>query len=605
MRLVKLLSSVVSEKSTPKHVLKEISEKLKKTLIDKFQKETQDSSEKIGEYITQFDTYKNGLPVEKRDLGKYTYSELKKLIESKKFQKQETELYKSFKKKEEKIENAALKKTVRKFLEIKEKFGKSKDPSGYKFLDFYKVINQVYPKYLSEILMEKFKKENTNLTEDILEFYIGQYITNFDELYEQMPSPTNLTFNEFEHYIDGMDKGLAGEEKSSTEDIEIVYDKNNLLIFQPKTRDQCIRLKNGRSWCTSREGGSNLFYNYRLDNKRTLYYVIDQDKDYSDVNFAVVVLVDPDGDASLADGTNSGRYSGHQNIPWKEITEKIPKLKGLEDLFKPSPLTSDELEVIKKIKSFGRNVGQNPMEIFGSEDMVELWLEIETPRLSDEQFGNITPKLRKKYIALGHDLSAGMIKIADAETRKYYIGKKLESIKTKSLSQLSEVDIAILNLPGMAKLKEELKSKFATDFVSDNDVVIKIPSQKEGKFIALYGFDELIDKLPETIEALSVINSEKTGQSFSIPLTFTKFRNLRNLVLSNIINELPENIGDLKNLESILLQDNSELKTLPKSILTLENLEMIVLRRNSPDFQLPEGFEEHFDTVGDGFYYKN
>jgi hypothetical protein len=65
MRLVKLLSSVVSEKSTPKHVLKEISEKLKKTLIDKFQKETQDSSEKIGEYITQFDSYKNGLPVEK------------------------------------------------------------------------------------------------------------------------------------------------------------------------------------------------------------------------------------------------------------------------------------------------------------------------------------------------------------------------------------------------------------------------------------------------------------------------------------------------------------------------------------------------------------
>jgi hypothetical protein len=605
MRLVKLLSSVVSEKSTPKHVLKEISEKLKKSLIDKFQKETEDSSENIGEYITQFDSYKNGLPVEKRDLGKYTYSELKKLIESKKFQKQETELYKSFKKKEEKIENAALKKTVRKFLEIKEKFGKSKDPSGYKFLDFYKVINQVYPKYLSEILMEKFKKENTNLTEDILEFYIGQYITNFDELYEQMPSPTNLTFNEFEHYIDGMDKGLAGEEKSSTEDIEIVYDKNNLLIFQPKTRDQCIRLKNGRSWCTSREGGSNLFYNYRLDNKRTLYYVIDQDKDYSDLNFAVVVLVDPDGDASLADGSNSGRYSGHQNIPWKEITEKIPKLKGLEDLFKPSPLTSDELETIKKIKSFGRNVGQNPMEIFGSEDMVELWLEIETPRLSDEQFGNITPKLRKKYIALGHDLSAGMIKIADAETRKYYIGKKLENIKTKSLSQLSEVDIAILNLPGMAKLKEELKSKFATDFVSDNDVVIKIPSQKEGKFIALYGFDELIDKLPETIEALSVINTEKTGQNFSIPLTFTKFRNLRNLVLSNIINELPENIGDLKNLESILLQDNSELKTLPKSILTLENLEMIVLRRNSSDFQLPEGFEEHFDTVGDGFYYKN
>ena len=92
-------------------------------------------------------------------------------------------------------------------------------------------------------------------------------------------------------------------------------------------------MRNGRSWCTSREGGSNLYYNYRLESNKTLYYIIDEDKDFSDTDFAVVILVDRWGGKALADGTNSGKYSGHSNIPWNEIVSKIPKLKGKENLF--------------------------------------------------------------------------------------------------------------------------------------------------------------------------------------------------------------------------------------------------------------------------------
>ena len=381
MRLVKLLSSVVTERSTPKSVLLEISAKLKASLVAKFKEQTTDSLDIIGDYIEEFEKYKNGLPADKRDLSKFNYGELKKIIDTKKFQKKEKDLFNAFKKKEEKLERVELARTVRKFLEIQSKFGKVKDPSNYKFLDFSKLVNQVYPKYIKEILMDRFKKENTAITEDILDYYISAYLENFDELYSQMPPPTQLTFSDFEHYIDGMDKGLANAGKSSTEDIETVYDDNNMIIFQPKTRDQCIRLKN-----------------YRLDNRRTLYYVIDQDKEYSDVNFAVVILVDPDGDMSLADGTNSGRYSGHNNIPWSEITQKIPKLKNLKDVFKAKPLTEEELELINQIRN--TRVGDNPIQDLGSEDRAEMWLEIKSPRLSDVQFGNLTPVLRKKYIKL-------------------------------------------------------------------------------------------------------------------------------------------------------------------------------------------------------------
>ena len=604
MKLVKVLSTVITERSTPKSVLLEISDKLKKSLITKFSEQTKDTPETIGGYIDEFEKYKNGLPANERDISKYNYANLKKVIDIKKYQKKEKELFTAFKKKEEKLERAELARTVRKFLEIQSKFGKTtKDPSQYKFLDFSKLVNQVYPKYIKEILMDKFKKENNQITDDILEYYISAYLDNFDELYPQMPPPTQLTFAEFEHYIDGMDKGLLNNEKSSTEDIEIVYDQDNLMIFQPKTRDQCIRLKNGRSWCTSREGGSNLFYNYRLDNRRTLYYVIDQDKEYSDLNFACVVLVDPDGDMSLADGSNSGRYSGHQNIPWDEITKKLPKLKNLKDVFKPKPLTEEELELINQIRN--TKVGDNPIQDLGSEDRAEMWLEIRSPRLSDTQFENLTPVLRKKYIALGHELSAGMVSVADAETKKYYIGKKIDSIKSKSLNQLSDADIAILNLPGMTKLKEDMKTKFATDFQKGDNISIKIPAQKEGKYIALYGFDELINNLSSNVKFFEIICTEKNYPQYNLPTEFCdRFTQLETLVMENIVASIPENISNLRNLTVLNLKGNQQLKTLPSSILQMSNLDMVILRNAPSDFTPPQGFEEYFEDMGDNFFYR-
>ena len=78
MRLVKLLSSVVTERSTPKSVLLEISAKLKASLVAKFKEQTTDSIDVIGDYIEEFEKYKNGLPADKRDLSKFNYGELKK-----------------------------------------------------------------------------------------------------------------------------------------------------------------------------------------------------------------------------------------------------------------------------------------------------------------------------------------------------------------------------------------------------------------------------------------------------------------------------------------------------------------------------------------------
>ena len=601
MKLVNLLSSVVVESPLPKKLLKEVSDKIKAKLIGKFSQDTKDDEKTIGGYIDDFEKYKNGLPVEKRDISRYSYSELKNIIALKRTQKRESDLFKEFKKKEGGIENVSLKKTIRKFLEIEEAFGKGKDITKYKFLDLQKVIDQSYPKYLLKILSEKFKKENPNLTEDVIMYYVQAYLDNFNQLYEQMPLATSLSFTDFEHYIDASAKNEDVDTKTDVSDIEEVYNNNNLLIFQPKTRDQCIKLKNGRSWCTSREGTSNLFYNYRLDNERTLYYVIDQDKDYSDVNFAVVILVDPDGDMSLADGTNSGRYSGHNNIPWSEILTKIPKLKGLEGVFKPKPLTSEEKSLIDKIRN--SKVGDNPFETFANENEVEYWLEIVNRKVSDEQFNNLTPNLRKKYIALGHELTAGQVRNSDSDTMKYYLKKKVEALSNKSIGNLSEGEIAILNLPMMAKLKESLKVKFATNFVFKDSAVIELPSSNEGKYIALYGLKELFDSLPDTITELVIKNKSKDGAiKIEIPNDIDRFSNLENLSLTGVVEELPESIGNLSRLSVLGLPNNPRLKSLPKSLAKLEELDFILLEGSNPDIIIPEEVRARMKEEGPGFY---
>ncbi len=204
-----------------------------------------------------------------------------------------------------------------------------------------------------------------------------------------------------------------------------------------------------------------------------------------------------------------------------------------------------------------------------------------------------------------------MINVADPDTKKYYVSKQIELIKTKSLNQLSESDIAILNLPGMAKLKEEMKKKFATDFVSsggknDKSVQIKIPAQKEGKFIALYGFDELIKNLPSDIRFFEIICVENGYEQYALPTEFcNKFTDIETLVLENIVSSIPDNIDNLKSLTVLNLKGNKKLLTLPDSILTMNNLDMVILRNASNGFTPPKDFDKYFSEMGDNFYFRD
>jgi len=591
------------------NLILEISDKIKKQLLSRWSGETQDTPEKIFLNIDLFEKYKNGLPADRRDIMRYSYDDLTSLIALKESLKTVDDIFTEFKKKEKKLDNNLLKKYIKKFLEIQSGLPKQRqDILGYKFLDLVKMIDEIYPKALNKVLIDKFTKENPNLTIPQIVFYIDEYINIFDEIPVDSKGSDKMSFSEFEHLIDSITakKGSNETKKSDISDIELKYNQNNLKIFAPKTKDQCIKLRNGRSWCTSREGGGNMYYNYRLGHERTLYYVIDEDMDFNDLNFATVILVDPDGKASMADKSNTGKFGGSTNMPWSDIVAKVPKLKGLQNIFVPNPLTQEEKDLIRKVEK--AKVGDNPMESFDSPQEVEMWLEYNSPRLTDIQYSNLTTDLKKKYIALGMDLTSSMIENSESEVLKYYISKKIEGIKTTRLDSLSNTDIFLLNTPMLKLIKKELKSKFIKEISSSQQTGKKIqidyPSGPASKFIALYGFDDMFDSLPENMENLLFINKSNDLIDLKIPDSISRFKNLESILLDKCVSEIPESIGELKKINFLSFPNNPKLKTLPKSIMTLPNLKFI--NATGCNLQLPEGFDKVFNVeegMGSGGFY--
>jgi len=586
-----------------KILIMEISEKMKEKLLSKFSGQTDDSKEVILSNIESFERYKNGLPADKRDINRYSYEELKSLIGSKESKKNIEDIFDEFKKKEQKIDRVLLRKYIKKFLEIQSELPKDKQNIlKYSFLNLVKLIDKFYDELITKKLTQKFLEENPQLTQDQLLFYIGTYLENYDTIPIETKGVDKMSFVELEHLLDSMNLG-KGEDKTTEKDfsdIEMVYDENNLKIFAPKTKDQCIKLRNGRSWCTSREGGGNLYYNYRLNNERTLYYVIDEDKEFSDLDFAVVILVDPRGGAALADGSNSGRYSGHSNIPWDEIEKKIPKLKGLRDLFKPKPLTDEERKLISKVRSVG--VGNNPIESFDSENELEMWLEYNSPRLSDIQYSNLSVNLKKKYIALGMNLSTGMIQSSEPEVLKYYISKKIQKIETSGLRELSLEDIALLNTPMMKKLKNDLKPKFGKALTSGDIKQKKLAIQNFdgdfGKFVALYGTDDLFDILPSDLTDIQIVNTKDDSIPIKISPSIGKFTKLKQLLLTNCVESLPDEICQLQELRFINLVNNVNLTQIPSCIAGLNKLIFLNLK-GSTNVVVPESIKEKANLFGD------
>ena len=153
-----------------------------------------------------------------------------------------------------------------------------------------------------------------------------------------------------------------------------------------------------------------------------------------------------------------------------------------------------------------------------------------------------------------------------------------------------------------AEFKEIFKPEFAAGFVKPNsdNVEIKYPDSATGKFVALYGFEELFNSLPTTIKRLNIINTSNETVNIDVPDTISRFKSLTAILFENMISKVPDSICELKNLVFLAFPGNKELRTIPECVTTLPNLTFLNVSR-CPNVQVPESLEKY--NSGDGFYH--
>lgn len=255
MKISNFLKTVIIE-NVKKELVVEISDKTKKDVLDILLPQAtskEDTPEKIMKLINSFEAYQQALPIEKRDIKKYTLAELKKLIESKEVRKTLEVEFLHFKKQGENISDTVLRRNVKKFYEIKSLLPEGEqDIKNYDYLELDRFLSENYFRLLQKKYVPIFKKEEPNTPNETFIAYLQNYLEIYDEIPVREKPINFMTFYELEHLVDGIAaKKDVGDEKIEKEfaDVEVLYNQNKQVILYPKTKTNCINYSRGRGWC--------------------------------------------------------------------------------------------------------------------------------------------------------------------------------------------------------------------------------------------------------------------------------------------------------------------------------------------------------------------
>lgn len=162
--------------------------------------------------------------------------------------------------------------------------------------------------------------------------------------------------------------------------------------------------------------------------------------------------------------------------------------------------------------------------------------------------------------------------------------------------------VKYLNGP-MSELKEFFKPEFAKGLTLGGQklVIDSFSSGAVGKYIGLYGLDDLIDNLPETLEEFQIINRENNGIIINIPESIGRFKNLNLLLFDNCVEHVPDAICELPKLRFLALNNNPKLKRIPDCVVDLPNLYFVNLK-GSPNIEIPEVMKEKGVDMGNGMW---
>ena len=162
--------------------------------------------------------------------------------------------------------------------------------------------------------------------------------------------------------------------------------------------------------------------------------------------------------------------------------------------------------------------------------------------------------------------------------------------------------VKYLNGP-MSELKDFFKPEFAEGLTVGGEklVIDSFSSGAIGKFIGLYGLDDLIDNLPSTLKEFQIQNRDKNDVTINIPESIGRFKDLTMILFDNCVEHIPNSICTLPKLRFLALINNQKLTEIPECVSDLPNLFFLNLK-GSPNVRVPESVQAKGTDMGGGMW---
>ena len=162
--------------------------------------------------------------------------------------------------------------------------------------------------------------------------------------------------------------------------------------------------------------------------------------------------------------------------------------------------------------------------------------------------------------------------------------------------------VQLLNGP-MEELKSFFKPEFAKGLtIGGEKLVIDSFSQGAiGKFIALYGLDDLIGNLPVTLKEFQIQNRGNDKVLITTPEEIGRFKDLHMILLDNCVTSIPESVCTLPKLRFLALINNPGLTSIPECVADLPNLYFLNLK-GSNNVEVPESIKQKGTDMGGGMW---
>jgi len=165
-------------------------------------------------------------------------------------------------------------------------------------------------------------------------------------------------------------------------------------------------------------------------------------------------------------------------------------------------------------------------------------------------------------------------------------------------------DLVQLLTGPMADLKDFFKPEFAKGLTVGGEklVIDSFNHGAVGKFIALYGLEDLIGNLPQTLKEFQIQNKDANNNILiNIPEDIGRFKDLNMIMLDNCVASIPDSVCNLPKLKFLALINNKQLKSVPECVSSLPSLLFLNLK-GSPNVEVPQAIREKGTDMGGGMW---